>query len=267
LLDRFNYVVCAAKIEDKTYYLDASDPSLGFNHLPDECYNGHARMITNDNALSVYFNPDSLSEKKLTTVFLHGDKPGEWQGHFAGSMGYYESLGIRSRIKERGEDAFFKNIQTGYTGDYELTEKKVDRLKELDAPVKVEYDFTVKQEDDMVYFNPMMGEGYKENYFKAAERSYPVEMPYVFDETYIFTFEVPADYTVEELPRSAKVSFGESDGFFEYLIDKSENTIRLRSRIKLNRANFAPEEYNDLREFFSYVVKKHAEPIVLKKKK
>jgi hypothetical protein len=92
-------------------------------------------------------------------------------------------------------------------------------------------------------------------------------MPYVFDETYIFTFEVPADYTVEELPKSAKVSFGESDGFFEYLIDKSENTIRLRSRIKLNRATFAPEEYNDLREFFSYVVKKHAEPIVLKKKK
>ncbi len=266
LLDRFNYVVCAAKIDDRVYYLDASDPSLGFNHLPDECYNGHARMITNDNALSVYFNPDSLIEKKLTTVFLHSDKPGEWQGHFASSMGYYESLGIRSRIKEKGEDAFFKAIQTSYTGDYELTEKKVDRLKEPDVPVKVEYDFTMKQEDDMIYFNPMMGEGYKENFLKAAERNYPVEMPYVFDETYIFTFEVPADYSVEEIPKSAKVSFGESDGFFEYLVDKSENTIRLRSRVKLKRATFAPEEYNDLREFFSYVVKKHAEPIVLKKK-
>ena len=266
LLNRFNYVVCAAKIDNKVYYLDASSRVLGFNHLPGECYNGHARMITNDNALAVYFNPDSLSEKKLTTVFLHGDKEGEWKGHFASSMGYYESLGIRSRIKEKGEDAFFKNIQTGYTGDYELMEKKVDKLKEPEAPVKVEYDFTVKQEDNMIYFNPMMGEGYKENYFKAAERSYPVEMPYVFDETYIFTFEVPADYTVEEIPKSAKVSFGESDGFFEYLIDKLENTIRLRSRVKLNRATFAPEEYNDLREFFSYVVKKHAEPIVLKKK-
>lgn len=266
LVDRFNYVICSAKVDNLMYYLDASDPSLGFNRLPDECYNGHARMITNDNAIAVYFNPDSLREKKLTTVFLRADKPGEWEGRLTCNMGYYESLKTRSQIKGEGEDAFFKAIQTGFADNYEMNEKKVDKLKEPDVPLKVEYDFTVKQEDDMIYFNPMMGEGYKENIFKAADRSYPVEMPYVFDKTYILNFELPADYTVEEIPKSAKVNFGESDGFFEYIIDKSETAIRLRSRIKLNRATFAPEEYNDLREFFGYVVKKHAESIVLKKK-
>jgi hypothetical protein len=68
------------------------------------------------------------------------------------------------------------------------------------------------------------------------------------------------------MPESAKVKLGETDGFFEYLIDQYEGTIRLRSRIKLNRATYAPEEYNILREFFSYVVKKHAESVILKKK-
>ena len=266
LIDRFNYVVCAAKVDDKIYYLDASDPSLGFNRLPDECYNGHARMITNDNAIAVYFNPDSLREKKLTTVFLRADKAGEWEGRFTFNLGYYESLNIRSRIKEKGEDAFFKAIQSGLADNYEIKEKKVDRLGELDMPLRVEYDFTIKQEDDMIYFNPMMGEGYNDNNFKAAERNYPVEMPYAIDETYVFSFEVPAEYIIEEIPKSAKVNFGETDGFFEYLIDKTENTIRLRSRIKLNRTTYAAEEYNDLREFYSYVVKKHAESIVLKKK-
>ena len=181
-------------------------------------------------------------------------------------MGYYESLNIRSRIKEKGEDAFFKAIQSGLADNYEIKEKKVDRLGELDMPLRVEYDFTIKQEDDMIYFNPMMGEGYNDNNFKAAERNYPVEMPYAIDETYVFSFEVPAEYIIEEIPKSAKVNFGETDGFFEYLIDKTENTIRLRSRIKLNRATYAAEEYNDLREFYSYVVKKHAESIVLRKK-
>lgn len=267
LLDRFNYTICDVKIDNKNYYLDASDPSLGFNHLHDECYNGHARVILPEVAEAVYFNPDSLVEKKLTTVFIHSDKPGEWAGHFATNMGYYESLSTRSKLKDKGEESFFKNIQSSYTGEIELSEKKIDKLKELDQAVKVEYDFTMKQDEDMIYFSPMMSEGYKENYFKAAERSYPVEMPYLFDETYIFNFDIPADYVVEEIPKSSKVNFGEKDGFFEYMIDKSGETIRLRSRLKLNRATYLPEEYNDLREFFSYVVKKHAEPIVLKKKK
>ncbi|HTN09300.1 DUF3857 domain-containing protein [Agriterribacter sp.] len=266
LIDRFNYVICAVNIDDKLYYLDGTSPALGFNHLPGECYNGHARLIMPDLAKAVYLSADSVVEKKLTSVFIHSEKPGEWTGHSSTNAGYYESISVRERIKEKGEEPFFKSIQTAYTGDMTLSGEKIEQLKDLDVPVKVAYDFVMNQEDDMIYFNPMMWEGYKDNYFKAAERSYPVEMPYLFDETYILNMDIPAGYTVEEIPRSAKVQFGEADGFFEYLIDKSGETIRLRSRLKINRATYAPEEYNDLREFFSYVVKKHAEPIVLKKK-
>lgn len=267
LIDRFNYVVCAVNIGNQFYYLDASSPVLGFNHLPDECYNGHARMITPDLAKAVYFNPDSLIEKKLSSVIVRSDSSGKWKGRSTTVAGYYESVGLRDKIKEKGEESFFKSIQTAYSGEIVITEKKIEHLKELEVPVKVAFDFETTMDDDMIYFNPMMWEGYKDNYFKAAERTYPVEMPYLFDETYIFNMDIPADYTVEEIPKSAKVKFGEADGFFEYLIDNSGTAVRLRSRLKLNRAIFAPEEYNDLREFFSYVVKKHAEPIVLKKKK
>lgn len=267
LIDRFNYTICNVKINDKNYYLDASDPALGFNHLPNECYNGHARIILPDVAHAIYFNPDSLIEKKLTTVFIRSDKPGEWTGHFAANLGYYESVNTRVQIKEKGEEPFFKAIQSGYNGEIEFSDKKIEQLKDLDGSVKLQYDFSMKQVDDMIYFNPMMGEGYLENSFKATERAYPVEMPYLSDKTYIFNFDIPADYTIEELPKSTKVNFGEKDGFFEYMIDRSGETIRLRSRVKFNRSTFLPEEYNDLREFFSYVVKKHAEPIVLKKKK
>ncbi len=266
LIDRFNYVICAVNIDDRLYYLDATYPELGFNHLPGECYNGHARLITESMARAIYLSPDSVMEKKLTSVFIRSEKPGQWTGHSSTNAGYYESISVRERIKEKGEEPFFKSIQTAYTGDMTLSGQKIERLKDLDVPLKVEYDFEMNQEGDMIYFNPMMLEGYKDNYFKAAERSYPVEMPYLFDETYILNLAVPAGYTVEEIPKSAKVQFGETDGFFEYMIDKSGETIRLRSRLKLNRATYAPEEYNDLRAFFSYVVKKHAEPIVLKKK-
>jgi len=112
----------------------------------------------------------------------------------------------------------------------------------------------------------MLKEGYSENFFKSAERKYPVEMPYQMDETYIFQIEVPNGYVVDELPKSAKVSLNDGDGFFEYLIEKSDNQINLRTRVKLDKATFAPEDYESLRSFFDYVVKKHAEQIVFKKK-
>jgi Domain of Unknown Function with PDB structure (DUF3858) len=93
-----------------------------------------------------------------------------------------------------------------------------------------------------------------------------VEMPYTMDESYMLNMEIPKGYTVEEVPKSARVLFNEDEGFFEYLVQKSEDAIMLRTRIKLNKATFTPEDYEGLREFFAFVVKKENEQIVLKKK-
>jgi hypothetical protein len=114
----------------------------------------------------------------------------------------------------------------------------------------------------------MLINGYKENPFKSTQRFYPVEMPYAMDETYIFRMEIPAGYTVEELPKSAKVNFDETGtNYFEYIIGVIDNTISLRSRLKLTRTYYATEEYEILREFFEMVVSKHAEQVVFKKSK
>lgn len=112
-----------------------------------------------------------------------------------------------------------------------------------------------------------MAEAYKENPFKSAERKYPVEMPYTLDEIYIFNMEIPTGYVVEEIPKSARVALNEKEGMFEYLIEKNDDGIHMRSRIKLNKAVFSSEDYNTLRDFFAFIVKKQNEQIVFKKKK
>jgi hypothetical protein len=123
-------------------------------------------------------------------------------------------------------------------------------------------------DDDVVYINPMFGFGLKENPFKSPERNYPVEMPYCLDDTYNFTLYIPAGYELDELPKPVRMRLNaDDDGVFEYLVSKSEGVISLRSRLRLNRANYTPDEYEVLREFFNRVVSKHNEQIVLKKKK
>ena len=55
--------------------------------------------------------------------------------------------------------------------------------------------------------------------------------------------------------------------FFEYIIDSREGIISLRSRIKLSRTYFLPEEYELLRDFFTAIANAHSSQIVLKNKK
>ena len=184
-------------------------------------------------------------------------------------VGYYESYSIREKIKEKGQDEFFKDVKKAYGQDLELLHPRIDSLDNLEESIAISYEFKLNDDkQDILYINPMFGEGYKENYFKSAERFYPVEMPYAFDETYIFSMIVPEGYAIDELPKSIVVKLNEQgDGQFEYRISESGGTLSMRSRVQLKRAYYMPDEYEMLREFFNLIVKKHSEQVVLKKKK
>lgn len=144
----------------------------------------------------------------------------------------------------------------------------MEDLNELESPVMVKYEFKMQVgNEDVLYINPMLSEAHKNNPFKSMERKFPVEMNSVSDEVYSFNMDVPEGYVVDELPKSTMANFNEHEGQFQYLIQQQENHIQLRCRIKLNKANFEPDDYSTLREFYDLIVKKEAEQIVLKKKK
>jgi hypothetical protein len=194
---------------------------------------------------------------------------GAFAAHVQAKPGYFEASGIREKVQDKGKQDFLKVIQTGYSSDALVSNLSFDSLKLPEEPLAVEYDvkITIDSTNDLIYFNPLLSEGYKENPFKAAERSYPVEMPYSMDETYTMNMDVPEGYDVDEIPKSTRVKFNDDEGSFEYLVVHQGDAIQLRSRIKLRKATFTPEDYGPLRDFFAFVVKKQNEQIVFKKKK
>ena len=266
-LPRLNYVIARLKVYDKVYYLDAAHPQLGFGQLAGYCYNGHARIISYKDSGSVYFEADSLKEKKNTTILISSTDKG-LEGTYQSILGEQESYNTRVRVSEKGQAEYFKSWQTSLADDMEISNTGIDSLKSPDDPVRVYYDFVLKQLPgaSLIYLNPLFGDALKENPFKAEERKYPVEMPYAMDNMYIFSMEIPAGYAVDELPKSVRVAFNGDQGMFEYLLDKQGDRIQLRCHLKLNRAYFPPEDYSNLRDFFGFVVKKESEQIVLKKK-
>jgi hypothetical protein len=268
ILSKYNYVLCQANIHNNTYYLDATNPTLGFGRLDPKCYNGEARVI-NSSATPVNFSADSVREITQTSIRLVPNDKGEMIGSVQKAPGYFESGDIREKISEQGKDEFFKEIKKEWGNDVDLTNLRIDSLQNLEENVSIQYDFKLGEaKEDIIYINPMFGEGYKENIFKSAQRNYPVEMPYTSDETYVFNMIVPDGYKIDELPKQTVIKLNDAgDGKFEYLISESNGTISMRSRIQLKRAFFQPAEYDLLREFFNMIVKKQNEQIVLKKKK
>lgn len=269
MIDKIDYVLCRANIAGDIYYLDASNSLLGFGKIPLECYNGYARVISSSHPDSVYFYSETISEKKNTSVIIINDDKGYPSGTLQTTPGYFESYDLRQQVAKQSTKEYFKNIKTLYGSDYQLENMGIDSLSKLEFPVKIYYDFNIKSinNGDIFYFNPMLSEALKGNPFKANERKFPVEMPYPIDQMYVLNMEIPTGYVVEELPKSVKLAYNGNEGLFEYLIAKDENSVQLKSHIKLDRTNFLPDEYNTLRSFFADIVKKQSEQIVFKKKK
>lgn len=269
VIERFNYVICDALIDGKRYYMDATQPKLGFGHLPLKCYNGYARVVSSESPGAIYLLADSVEESKSTTVFIINDDNNNWVGSFSSGLGYYESADVRNEISEKGTDEFFKKIKTSFPYEAGFQKMQAEPANDAEKSLTISYDFELKMNnsDSLLYFNPMLTEVLKDNPFKSAERKYPVEMPYIINEQYIANIDIPAGYEVEELPRRERIVYNDEDGMFEYIVQKNGNTIILQCRLRLAVANYTAGDYAGLRDFFGNIVKKQNELFVFRKKK
>ncbi len=268
IMENFNYVLVRLKEGNDTYYLDASQPRMAFGHLPLECYNGYARVVS-EKPDSVVLDADSLMESWVAMVTLYNNDRGDsLTGAYSVQRGYYASVIIRDEISNKGEKSYFEGVQKSYPFAVQLTEQRVDSLDQYDLPVRAHYTLGFPiGDDDRIYFNPMLAEGLKENLFSGAERHYPIEMPFKVDETFVLRMEIPRGYEVEEMPKPARVRLGDGDGIYEYQFLADSESIQFRSRLMLKRTYFPADAYQPLRDFFAAVMKKQGEMIVFKKKK
>lgn len=270
LMDRYNYVIVKALIDGRVVYLDASDSKIGFGKLPLECYNGHAREVTKDVLLPVYFFADSLKETSSTNVFIINDaNGGKPLGTVTENLGYYSSLHLRNELANMKEDQYEKEYKTSLPENVEMKNFKIDSVKNYDDPIAITYETSYQAfgDNDIIYFNPLQENIIKKNPFVAAQRFYPVEMPFTQNLTYTLSMEIPKGYVVDELPKSTRLTLNGEDGMFEYIIQKDTENIQMRVRLKINKANFTNEDYETLRDFYAFIFKKQSEQIVFKKVK
>ncbi len=266
LMEKLNYVICRTRINGVDYFLDATVPLLPFGKLPLNCYNGHARVISPDTT-AVYFDPDALKEDCLVSVFIANTNGQDIQGSLVHKMGFFESLDTRTEIQKKSLTDYENHFKTSSPEGMLLSNFEFDSLEKIESPLTLKADFklTAFDDADIVYFNPILGEAVTENPFISAERSYNVEMPYTKNHVYTLNMEIPKGYYIDEMPKSAKAMLNEEEGSFEYLVTADEKYLQLRAILKINKATFDASDYQTLRDFYAFVLKKESGQIVFKK--
>lgn len=269
-MGQFNYLITAVKMADeKMWLLDATDRSLPINLLPPRCINGKGLVIDETGYSWVSLQPNGkFRHVQQVKATLNDDLT--WVGKMDVKCKDYAARGIRQEFAKEGtEEEYLQMLQNENEG-LNIANSSFEDMTTLAREAKASYEVTIEDNvidgGEMLYFNPMLTFNFEENPFKLQERKYPVDFNYPLEYIYAASFEIPDNYTIEELPETLSIALPDKGGKYSYTLSATGNTINLTSQLKINKYLFLPQEYGGLKEFYNLIVDKMAGQIVLKKK-
>ncbi|WP_103864683.1 transglutaminase [Aquimarina sp. I32.4] len=268
-LDGFNYVITRVKFPDgKILYLDGTDP-YGFpNVLPNRVIQGMARVIAkNGTSQSLNLRPKKNSINQYSINYEIDDK-GSVNGKL--NMRHTHYLAHEFRTNHGGKD--IETNKKRIQDKYDISEVENYHLKgtdKLGKGVSESFEFSLDDQVEMIegemFFAPMLFLKSKINVFKSEDRKYPVDFAFGYSNSYILNIKIPEGYEVVESLKSERIKMPEGLGEFYFMSSVTNNTIQIKVTEKINRALISVEYYPTLKEFYSKLVEKENEHLVLKK--
>jgi hypothetical protein len=261
----FNDVICLAKIGTKKLLLDGTDRGLPMTALPERCLNGEGLVISKDEMEWVPLT--SIRSRKVVNAEYKINPDGEVTGKLSISRDGIDAGDMRESYKDLGKEKYIKDFLAGRS--WEVANSTFDNIENPSQSAKEVHEITITDHTqvagNVVYLNPYLIGRMEENIFKSEQRLYPVDYSTPLDRIYMAKIQIPEGFVVEELPKQKMLLLPSNGGKFVYSATQAGNTINFVSQFIINKSVFSAEEYSSLREFYTQVIAKQAEQIVLKK--
>jgi hypothetical protein len=262
----FNYVICIVQSGSNYMLIDATEQYSGNNVLPERVLNWQGRVLMDDGTsrwVNVKPNKKSVESVMLNVII---DEDFNVTGKVRKNLTSYLALDYRRRNTNLNKDDHIKSIESN-KGDLEISGLIYDNDKDVTKPVKIIYNYEVSDGVDVVgdklYFSPLLFLATKDNPFKLEERLYPIDFVFPFEDKFLINIMIPEGYKTESLPESEGMAFKDGDAKFEYILQENGKYLQLKVRLEVNNSIVQPIDYKDFKSFFSKIIEKHAEQIVL----
>ncbi|MFD2147108.1 transglutaminase-like domain-containing protein [Mucilaginibacter antarcticus] len=264
----FNYVIAEAKINDKKYLLDATDPLLAFGTLPLRSLNNNARVLSVDEAAHWI---DLTSNQTQNSTYLlnlklqdNGKITGTLTSRFTGYSAYNKRKEITTFADTKAyADSFDKRLP-----ELKITHSEINNLDSLDYPLTETFDIEVDAatQNDKISFNPYLISRVVANPFKSEDRNYPVDLGMASDAKFIINITYPASYVIDNAPQSATLSLPDQGGRYSVTSQVDSTSLSLTSTLSLKKSTYTVDEYQQLRELYDKVIEQEKQELIFKKK-
>ncbi|MBS2210793.1 hypothetical protein KEM09_05250 [Carboxylicivirga mesophila] len=265
--EKLNYTLVCAKIDDKNYLLDATEQELEFGMLPLRCLNHQGRIVTNQQGQWVDIIP---SFRDYETVFydLQLDENLTLEGEVNYSRTGYAAYDFRKKFKKyAGDEDYLVALESKHNGLI-IKDFSIDNAEEISQPVRDKYEVELKNKveriNDMVMLNPFLLEKVNENPFKLEKREYPVDFAYCRTKYLVSNITIPDGYTISELPQAIRIVTPDKSVSVMIQHQQKFNKLMTVYKFNINKTMFLPDEYAQLKLIYEQIIKKHAEPVILK---
>lgn len=264
----YNYIVSGWHYNGGIILLDATDSNVGFGELPYRARNWQGRIIKKEGSSDFINLMPNYTSKNLRTVNFKFNEDLSLTGKCSKLYSGLEAKSYRDNYTPLNIDEYIKILEKD-KGNIIIKDVNKQNEKLIGSEIKESYSFQLKDAveeiSDKIYLKPLLFTAISENPFKAEERAFPIFFNYPKVESNTVNLIIPNGYEVEHIPESGISDFKNGAIVYKYLIAQNGNFLRIESVLEMKDVVFSPLDYENLKEFYSLLVEKQTEAIVLKK--
>lgn len=264
----FNYVIAGIEGVESITLLDATSKNALPNILPINDLNWIGRIIRKDGTSAQIDLASGILSREITNVMGTLTPTGEISGMVKKQQMDYNAFLFREKDGKLAQEAYLEDLEKDLNNS-EVSGYVIDNKTDLSKPVVETYSFKNNNSAEVIgnkiFFSPLLFFSLTENPFKQEKREYPVDFVFPNQEKYLTIINIPEGYVVESMPEPISIVFTEQMLTYKFNISSNGKQIQATSVFDINTSVIAPEEYEELKNFFIAVIKKQTEKVVLKK--
>ncbi|MGB0524924.1 MAG: DUF3857 domain-containing protein, partial [Flammeovirgaceae bacterium] len=268
-LSQFNHVIAHVDISGKPYFLDATIPYQSYQFLPVKDMN--VLGIRADKTAPKWVNlpmPKQNNSILQYTIDLSASGKRSYQIN-AKYKGVYQ-VEERALLQRKGESAYIGDKFSAFKEGFTIDSFQVKNAANLEQPLSMSCSLSsneeMEEEDADILYVPLFQEGMTTNPFQNEVRYYPVEIAFARRFITTVTVKLPEGYEVEEKPENKRIELVNKMGYFDYKITLAEGEVNVSTTLFMKHGKIKPRNYEALKGFFTDVIGKMQEQLVLKRK-
>ena len=266
----FNHVILCVPSQKDTTWLECTSNTSDFGVLGSFTENRNALLITPAGGVLVS-TPRSKAAENIftctTKVLLKEDGSGESESDIKTSGEFKQEL-IHYVMNEKKDDQ--KKYLVSYLGfiqpdDFEFTKDAEKDSAETTFKFYIEKipEFTAGTK---MFLNPRIYKMWHAKLPADDKRLHDYYFEYPFTKVDTTVYQLPANYTVENLPRSRDDKFEYGSFKTNYTYDVKDNTVTTVATLSLSKNVIPADKYLSTRKFFGNVIDEYTEKIIIKSK-